>query len=555
MNNQDNQSDLQNPQTTDIWQKFKNKKFIFITLGVILIVFLVIITFIPEKHLEKKITPTPPAPTPTIRAPRVEDQVILKFKKGVTDREINERLKQYSATIIKRVDELNLILVEVPKGQGDAMLDAFKKDNLVEKAQPNYIYKSSTNDPSYNLQWGLKNTGQNIQNQAGTPNADINVEPAWTVTKGNGVKIAIIDSGIDLNHPDLSSKIVAQKDFTGEGIDDQFGHGTHVAGIVAAVTDNATGIAGTCPQCQLIIVKVIYNTGQGTSFSITSGISWAVNQGAKVINMSFANTAIDPAIQQMVSDAWTKGVVLVAAASNADNDPTLTNPAYPAAYPNVVSVAATDNNDYLASFSHYGTWVSVAAPGLSIYSTLPTHSYSLQTTGHTALNYDYLSGTSMASPMVSGVVGLIWASSYGTSNDAVVKRLCDTADKITGTGTYWTCGRINAGNAVVSTSATTPAPTPALISSGTPPWGTIGDCINNNNCPTITPTPASMTSMPNQSPALSAPVTSSQPTSIQPSIHSVIVPIGNMPGNSHDVEFIKLIFFIILFILKLLGIG
>src|SRR5438876_1385381 len=118
MNDETLQPHPHKPQSTDIWQQFKNKKFIFITLGVIFIIFLAIVTFIPGKHLEEKISPTPPPATPTLRAPRVEDQVILKFKKGVTDPQINERLKQYGATIVKRVDELNLILVKVPKGQG-----------------------------------------------------------------------------------------------------------------------------------------------------------------------------------------------------------------------------------------------------------------------------------------------------------------------------------------------------------------------------------------------------------------------------------------------------
>ncbi len=431
MSNQIYQLDSHKPQPIDIWQKFKSKKFIFITLGALLgivILFLAIVTFIPEKYLEDEITPTPPPTTPTLRAPRVEDQVIIKFKKGVTDKQINEKLKQYNATIINKIDRFNLIVVKVPKGQGDAVLDAFKKDNLIEEAEPNYIYKATwaPNDTYY--------AGIYFDSYQKPYLSKINIEPAWDVTKGDGVKIAILDSGIDLNHPDLASKIVAQQDFTGEGIDHSNGHGTYVAGIAAAVTDNATGIAGTCPQCQLIIGKVINNNGRAAFSSIASGIDWALSEGAKVINMSFSGPDSSSLMQEAVNYAWANGAVLVVAAGNDGNEALM----YPAAYPNVVSVAATDKNDNKADFSSYGTWVSVAAPGVNIYSTLPGGAY------------DYASGTSASVPIVSGVVGLIWASSFGTSNAAVVQRLCDTADKITGTGTYWECGRINAGSAVVA---------------------------------------------------------------------------------------------------------
>jgi thermitase len=534
---QNNQSDLSNTQSTDIRQKFKYKKFIFIALGVILVVFLAILSFTPENNLEEKISPTPPPATPTIRAPRVEDQVILKFKEGVAEAQISERLKQYNATIVKRIYGSDLILVNVPKGQGDAMLDAFEKDNLVEQAQPNYIYKATTNDSSYNLQWGLKNTGQNIENKAGKTGDDINVEAAWAVTKGDGVKIAILDTGIDVNHQDLSSKIEAQKDFTDQGVNDGDGHGTHTAGIAAAATDNATGIAGTCPQCKLVIVKVLDNNGLGNTSSVISGINWAAdpNNGVKVINMSFSGALVSaPAEQQAVSDAWAKGVVMVAAASN-DGD---TVKKYPGAYPNVVSVAATDNNDQMAYFSTHGTWVTVAAPGVDVYSTLPGN------------NYAYDSGTSMASPIVAGVAGLIWASSYGTSNDAVVKRLCDTADKIPGTGTNWICGRINAGKAVEASASISTSVTPApSLSTVAPTFNCLG-----NPCPTLSPTQI-----------LTAPVTSIQPTSTQPGnplkyvqpgnpLPSVNEPINKLPNNPNSSLVLILCCYMILFILKLLGI-
>ena len=576
MDNQTVKSDLHKPQSTAVWQKFKNRKFIFLTLGVIIIVFLAIVAFIPEEHLEDKVTPTPPPAISEPRAPRAEDQVILEFKKGVTDEQINERLSQYNATIIKRIDALNLILVEVPKGQGDAMLDAFKKDNLVEEAQPNYLYEASTNDTSYGLQWYLKNTGQPIRNlPPGTPGADINVEAAWTVTKGNGVKIAILDTGIDPNHPDLSSKIVARKNFTtqNEDIGDRNGHGTHLAGIAAAVTDNSVGIAGTCPQCQLMIVKVLGDEGEGFDSSIIAGIIWAADQGAKVINMSLGAPSPNPFMQNAVNYAWGKGVVIIAAAgnghcTNGEPDDSRTCPrdyttkSYPAAYLNVFSVAATDNKDIKASFSTFGSWVTVAAPGASIYSTVPTYRYRLLEIGKTqSLNYDYLNGTSMATPIVSGVAGLVWTSSHGTSNANVVQRLCATSDKITGTGTFWSCGRINAGNAVTSTGIPprlvlqTPTPTTRI----TPTF----NCIGGNPCvPTSAPIPSSST---NPLPTSSSPRASTQPISSGPSSSQPSSPVppvtrsvggqpGGQPGGKYLEKLLKIIKELIKAILKLFGI-
>lgn len=447
-------------------QTKSNKRILFILLGMLLI-FILAITYILSSQQE--LPPPIPQPTPIPVSPRVEDQIIIKFKPEVSEQTKTEILKKYNATIIKRIDAIQRIIIQVPKGQEDAILKEMEKDNLIEAAEPDYINQSTQvappDDPYYNLQWGLENTGQVIKNQQGTPNADINAETAWNVTKGNGVKIAILDSGINLNHPEFSQKILTTKDFTETGIEDQYGHGTHVAGIASVRTNNSVGISGTCPECMLIIGKVLNDQGSGPDSIILQGITWAADEGAKVINMSFGGTGNSTAKQDAINYAWNKGAILVASAGNNKN----TNKGYPAANNNVVSVAATDNKDQKASFSSYGTWVDVAAPGNAIYSTLPTHSYNLQTkTPSLQLNYDYLNGTSMATPMVSGVVALIWTTGYGSSNTSVVNRLFETADKISGTGTYWTYGRVNAASAVAGEISTTPIPTSTPIPTITP---------------------------------------------------------------------------------------
>ncbi len=471
--------------------KAKNNKRILVLLIGLLFVFILAITYIRGKQQE--LLQPVPQPTPTLASPRVEDQIIIKFKQGVSEKIINETLKKYNAAIIKRIDAIQRVVIQVPKGQEDAILKEMKKDNLIEEAEPDYINEATfvPNDPSLNVQWGLENTGQTIKGQAGTPDADINAVAAWDVTKGNGVKIAILDTGINLNHPEFLQKILTTKDFIGTGIEDQYGHGTHVAGIAAARTNNSIGISGTCPDCMLIIGKVLNDQGSGPDSILLQGITWAADEGAKVINMSFGGTGNSTAKQDAINYAWNKGAVLVASAGNNKN----TNKGYPAANNNVVSVAATDNKDQKASFSSYGTWVDVAAPGNAIYSTLPTHSYNLQTkTPSLQLNYDYLNGTSMATPMVSGVVALIWTTGYGSSNISVVNRLFETADKISGTGTYWINGRVNAALAVSGGVSSTPAPTTIIQPTNTP-----------TPMLTATPTPIPSVSTPTPTPAHKTP--------------------------------------------------
>lgn len=252
----------------------------------------------------------------------------------------------------------------------------------------------------------------------------IQLKKAWEITRGKGAKIAIIDSGFDLNSSLMSEKII-DVDYYRSGEDsavDTIGHGTQVSTIIA-------GKNGVCPECQLIIVKL---GSIDSNLKVAQTIRWAVDQGANVINLSFIIDHYDDQIQQEIIRAWQKGVVLVAAAGNNHT----TDFQYPGAYGPVIAVAATDKDDQKAAFSNYGEWVNLAAPGVDIY-TYGANDRFVRT-----------SGTSIAAPIVAGVAGLVWASPYGTSNETVVQRLCDTADPINGTGTNWKCGRINAARAV-----------------------------------------------------------------------------------------------------------
>lgn len=396
----------------------------------------------------EKITQVSPTPFPprVLQPGRdyVPGQLIVKFKDGVTVTQMNQVLSKYDASVKTTITGINNTVITIPVGKEKAISEGLVKEAIVKYAELDHVAHALTNDARFGEQYGLKNTGQSIKGNSGVSGADSKLEAAWEVTKGGGVKIAILDTGIDMNHADLAAKVSGQKVFITGSIDDQFGHGTHVAGILAAVTNNNTGIAGTCPDCSLIIGKVLDDSGNGPYSVIAQGVTWAADSQVKVISMSLGGYDNDNTLLDAVKYALGKDVVIVAAAGNNNT----TNHFYPGAYDNVVTVAATNNKDNKASFSNYGAWVEVAAAGENILSTMPTHSYVGQNSWNTALNYDYISGTSMATPLVSGVVGLIWASPHGTSASSVVNRLYDTADKISGTGSTWTKGRVNAQAAV-----------------------------------------------------------------------------------------------------------
>jgi thermitase len=226
---------------------------------------------------------------------------------------------------------------------------------------------------------------------------------AWEVTSGaNNVVIAVLDTGIDKEQVDLVGKVIAEVNFTDSPTtDDIYGHGTHIAGIIAAWAESGTGVAGLAHDCRLMNVKVADDQGRFDSSVAAKGINWAVDHGANVINMSLVSTEPSPILEEAINYAWNKGVVVVAAAGNLVG----TKVVYPAYYSNCIAVAATDSNDCVASWSSQGGWVDVAAPGVDIYSTLPDN------------QYGYKSGTSMAAAHVSGLAGLLFTLENDRNDD------------------------------------------------------------------------------------------------------------------------------------------
>ncbi len=548
-------------------QLLSNKLFL-LSLGLVAIIGLIFISISASQ------TSNAPVPTPTqlplpilqaktakmpkpVQSQPVAGQIIVKFNPQYTTAQINEHLAQYHASIARQIEGINETVVKVPPGQEEAIAQQMKTDPYVDIVQRDYTTHAffTPNDSYFTYQYALNNTGQS----GGTAGDDIGAESAWNVTKGNGVKVAILDTGINLNQPDLAGKVIVQKSFVSSTVEDGDGHGTHVAGILAADTNNSVGVAGVCPGCQLIIGKVLDDSGSGTTSNAVAGITWAADQGAKVINMSLGTD--DPSTEslyaQAVSYAQSKGTVVVAAAGNYDpSDPngekSPTTPNYPAAVPGVIAVAATTNKDQKASYSNYGSYVTIAAPGDNILSTAPTHSFTEEPFGYsTSTPYMYMSGTSMATPIVAGVAALVASTSYGTTPQAITNRLYSTADKISGTGTYWANGRVDAAQAVgANTLATTNAPsvitTPTIYCVGgsaqppcaTPPAGSSGSGTTpggGGTNPSTAPNPSGTNNAPSGA-TVSGGISPAVSSSVSPSTSPVAGGTGNSPVCAQQVN-------------------
>ena len=228
----------------------------------------------------------------------------------------------------------------------------------------------------------------------------VNARGAWPVTKGSGVIIADLDTGIDLNHPDIPT-IAGSTTFTNATIQDTIAHGTHTAGTMAA-PDNSIGVVGVAPEASLLIEQVFDTSGNAYDSSLISAIDWAVENGAKVINMSLGGTDYDASLETACNNAVTNGVVVVAAAGN-DGSST---PSYPAAYSSVISVAAVDENKQRASFSNYGSSICVCAPGVDVLSTVPFYA---------AINGEEIDSAVVSGSANGSVTGTVVNCGYGGS--------------------------------------------------------------------------------------------------------------------------------------------
>jgi type VII secretion-associated serine protease mycosin len=261
----------------------------------------------------------------------------------------------------------------------------------------------------------------------------LKAETVHATTKGSGVTVAVVDTGVKASHADLANRVLSGVDYVAPGTsaNDESGHGTHVAGIIAAVQNNSRGIAGMAPSSKILPVRVLDKNGSGTTANVAKGILYAASHGAKVINLSLATTAQSTAMQSAVADAISKNVLVVAAAGNTGCGILGGSTIYPAAYPGVVGVASVTQSLSRASYSSCGSWVDVAAPGDRIISTMITNSVGLGCSA--TASYCTLSGTSFASPYVAATAALAIAK-RGWGQATVASRLQSTATDLAPTG-------------------------------------------------------------------------------------------------------------------------
>ncbi len=416
----------------------------------------------------------------------VEGEVIVKYKDAHIDlseqgdaREAEELVAEMDMTTSDTIPNLNLAVISTEGATVASAIAELESNPEVEYAEPNYIRSidavSSTSPELSNL-WALQNTGQSVNGITGTLDADTDALEAWDIATGTDVIVAVIDTGVDYTHTELAGNMwdgsacvsdsgaalggcVHGYDFEYDDLDPQAtsteseaAHGTHVAGIIAAAANEA-GVVGIAYGAKIMALRFGLDTA-----SEVRAIDFATNNGAKIINASFGGSAFSQAEYDAIQRFQNAGGIFVASAGNStrDLDSHPTN-VYPAEYdlPNIISVAATDQSDALASYSNYGaTSVDLAAPGTNILSTIPAEGYA------------YKTGTSMAAPLVAGAAALAWSYQQSLSATEVKSVILDTGDSLGSLTTTAASGkRLNVNNMLLSLVPVPPAPdtTPPTI--------------------------------------------------------------------------------------------
>lgn len=384
------------------------------------------------------------------------DEFTVQFRDGVSEAEAQDIITRLGSTVLVRQRTPGYYTLSVPEGSTlFATIRAFAELPEVAFAEPSEVgfhdaLEHLPADPDFGLLWGMRNTGQTVNGAAGTSGMDIGATAAWDLLRGDpAVIVTVIDTGADLDHPDLQTNLLARgnedwdfADLADPSPDDTDGHGTHVAGTAAGV-ENTTGVVGVAPQCRIMPLRI--DLTAGVNQNRADAINYVVQQAGAfperryVINCSWRTSGDHAGIRNAIQSAAANNVVVVFAAGNG-NANTDVSPQYPGVYPEVIAVAALDQNGARATFSNFGTNVDVAAPGVNIWSSVPDDTHGFK------------DGTSMASPHVAGLAALVWSAAPELSSTEVrqiIEDTCDSVDALNpGFAGQLGRGRVNAGRAV-----------------------------------------------------------------------------------------------------------
>ena len=373
----------------------------------------------------------------------VPGRVLVKPAANAAETAVEASFKAVGAREVGRVPQIGVRILQVPEKAEARVIAALSNNPNFEFAEPDYIANIilTPNDPYYAAhQWHLPRVGAPI---------------AWDTTTGSAsVTIAVVDSGVEATHPDLAGRVLAGYDFANNDSNpaDDNGHGTAVAGVAAARGNDGIGVAGAAWNVSILPVKTMGANGSGSYSAIANGITFSADRGARIINLSLGGTATSSTLQSAVSYAWNKNCVIIAAAGNNGTSTTV----YPAAYPNVIAVSATTSADTTASFSSFGSFVDLSAPGQDITTSWPGGSYVT------------ISGTSFSSPLTAGVAALVLSINPTLSNSQVNSLLTSNTDDLGAAGydIYFGTGRLNAARVVA---AVPPRDTTAPVTAVTNP--------------------------------------------------------------------------------------
>ena len=379
---------------------------------------------------------------PTIRY--VPGELVARFRAGTSNMEIEGATARAGGTIAGHIAELGTHVVRVPPDRTEESLASLRSEASVESVERDVFLEgldTIPNDVLWPAQWGLRLIG---------------APRAWDATTGaSGVVIAVLDTGVSGQHPDLAGATVAGRDLVNDDPDpsDDEGHGSSAAGVIAARTNNGEGQAGVCWACSVMAVKVLDSTGSGKTSTVAAGIVWAADHGARILNLSLGSPGTTSALASAVAYASGRNAVLVAAAGNSGVD----TPFYPAAYGDVISVGATNEADVRYEWSNHGDWVRVTAPGCNAAPRLGG-------------GYVEFCGTSSAAPIVAGIAGLAWSLNPSASKGEVEQAILRNATPVPGAR----FGRVKAPEAMSAVSPTgslnpLPPPAPAPPPSALPP--------------------------------------------------------------------------------------